>query len=31
MIIFHRWFEAKVFGREYDYVLKPPPELRNAS
>ncbi|MEP7264542.1 MAG: hypothetical protein ABI772_08590 [Bacteroidota bacterium] len=26
MIIFHRWFEAKAMGKEYDYVLRPPQE-----
>lgn len=31
MIIFHRWFESKVNGREYDYVLRPPAELSKAS
>ena len=28
MIIFHKWFEAKAKGREYDYVLKSPESLR---
>lgn len=26
MIIFHRWFEAKAMGKEYDYILRPPQE-----
>ena len=26
MIIFHRWFESKVKGKDYDYVLKAPQE-----
>jgi hypothetical protein len=26
MVIFHRWFEAKVYGKEYDYVLRAPEE-----
>ena len=30
MIIFHRWFEAKVQGKEYDYVLRPPQEEMKA-
>jgi tetratricopeptide (TPR) repeat protein len=24
MIIFHKWFESKATGKEYDYILRPP-------
>ena len=28
MIIFHKWFEAKAKGKEYDFVLKSPESLK---
>lgn len=28
MIVFHKWFEAKAKGKEYDYVLKGPESLK---